>query len=250
MDQRGQFSTSQIIDSLNSWWEVAGVDGAVTDDCVNWLALDSEPKPEASTQSKKTAPPVLPPENKIEWPKNIEALRRMLADGADLPGNRLGDRSVSPVGPEVARIMIISDVPDGDELVTRQLGSGTTGKLLERMMRSIGIKLTNCYWTTLAATTPATGELADSDLPVLADFVRHQINLVDPETIILLGESACQALSDLDLMNARRNLRYFNYNGGKKAVLTTFHPRTLIARPQMKPEAWKDLQMFVKKDDL
>jgi uracil-DNA glycosylase len=107
-----------------------------------------------------------------------------------------------------------------------------------------------CYWTALATTIPAAGELADAALPELAGFVRHQIDLVDPENIIMLGSSACRALLGLELMESRRNLQYFNHDGGKKAVLTTFHPRTLIARPQMKSQAWKDLQMFVKKDIL
>lgn len=250
MEQRGQFSTSQIIDSLNGWWELAGADGTVTDSTVDWLALDAKPELAVDTQTKTASPPVLPAKIEIQWPRDIESLQRMVADGADLPGNRFGDRSVAPVGPKNARVMVISDVPDDDELVTRQLGSGATGKLLERMLMAIGITLTDCYWTTLAATVPATGELPDSALPGLADFVRHQINLVNPESIILLGSSACQALSGLDLMDARQNLRHFNYDGGKMAALTTFHPRTLLARPQMKAQAWKDLQMFVKKDNL
>ena len=36
-------------------------------------------------------------------------------------------------------------------------------------------------------------------------------------------------------------------NGRNIAALTTFHPRTLIARPAMKAQAWRDLQMFAKR---
>ena len=250
MDQRGQFAASEVIESLNSWWELAGVDSAVGCDAVDWLALDAKLETVALLSEKPAPQPELPDQTKLYWPQDIEGLQTMIASGAALPGNEFGSRPVAPVGPANARLMIISDLPDGDEVALGKLGSGATGKLLERMMAAIGLNLADCYWTALATTIPATGDLPEVALPELAEFVRHQINLVDPERIILLGSSACQALLGLDLMEARQHWQNINYIGGKKAALTTFHPRTLLARPQMKAQAWKDLQMFVKKDIL
>ena len=250
MDQQGQFAASDMIESLTSWWELAGVDMAVGDEAVDWLALDAKPEVVAPAPVKQAPQQEVPLAAKAEWPQDIEVLRKMIADGAALPGNAFGNRAVAPVGPGNAKLMLISDLPDGDELATGKLGSGATGKLFERMLAAIGVDLSECYWTMLATTIPATGELPDAVLPELAAFVRHQVHLVEPENIIMLGSSACRALLGLELMEARGNLRNFNHNGGKKAVLTTFHPRTLIARPQMKAQVWKDLQMFVKKDIL
>ena len=250
MDEQGQSAAFQMIESLNSWWELAGVDSAVGDEAVDWLALDAKPETVSQAPVKQVPQPELPVKAKPEWPQDIEAMRRMISEGAALPSNTFGGRSVATVGLDKANLVVISDLPDADELAAGELGSGATGKLLERMLAAIGLKLGDCYWTTLATTIPATGELPDSVLPELAAFVRHQISLVDPENFIILGSSACRALLGLELMEARRNLQDFNHDGGKKAVLTTFHPRTLIARPQMKAQAWKDLQMFVKKDNL
>ena len=246
MDQRGQFAASDIVSSLNGWWELAGVDCAVGDETVNWLTLDAKLEIAAPLLDKPEPLPELAAKTKIEWPQDIEALRSMISNSAALPSNAFGNRHIAPVGPSNASLMIISDLPDGDEVATGQLGSGATGKLLARMMAAIGVDLADCYWTALATTIPATAELPDSALPDLADFIRHQINLVDPERIVVFGSSTCRALLGLDLMEARQHLQYINYDGGKKAVLTTFHPRTLLARPQMKAQAWKDLQMFVK----
>lgn len=250
MDQQGQFAASDMIESLNSWWELAGVDAAVSENIVDWLELDAKPDVAARPPVQTAPQPALPVELKVEWPRDIEALRSMIADGAALPGNGFSNRAVVSVGPANAKLMIISDLPDGDELAAGKLGSGATGTLLERMLAAIGVNLTDCYWTTLAMTIPATGELPDAGLPEMAHFVRHQINLVDADNIILLGSMACRALLGLELMEARKILRDINQQGSKKTVLTTFHPRTLIARPQMKGQAWKDLQMFAKKDCL
>jgi DNA polymerase len=118
------------------------------------------------------------------------------------------------------------------------------------MLAAIGINIADCYRTWLATTVPATGELPDHILPELGHYMRHQIGLIKPTSLILLGSSACKALLDADLMNARAELRNVNDDGRNIAALTTFHPRTLIARPAMKAQAWRDLQMFAKRDAL
>ena len=250
MDQQGQPTALQMIGSLNSWWHLAGVDAAVGDDAVDWLKLDEKPETIPAAPLPKTEQVNLPVEVKTEWPNNIEILRAMIADNAALPGTAFSNRPVVSVGPANASIMVISDFPDADEVGSGVLGSGATGNLLARMLAAINVKLADCYWTTLSTTVPATGELPDAMLPELADFVRHQMAMVEPTRIVVLGSSASRALLGIEMMDARRNLPDFNYNGIKVAALTTFHPRTLIARPQMKAQAWKDLQMFAKRDVL
>lgn len=254
MEQQGQIAASRIVASLNGWWELAGVDAAVGEVPVNWLVLDEQaetspnlPPPVAASKEKT---PVTPAKPAVEWPSDIDSLKAMIAAGAALPGNDFGTRYVAPVGPASCDVMVISDLPDQDELSAGALGSGATGILLGRMMAAIGIDLANCYWTALATTIPPTAEVPEHALQNLADFARHQIALVKPKSIILLGSSACKALLGEELMKARAELRNINHDGSNMAVLTTFHPRTLIARPAMKAQAWKDLQMFAKRAGL
>lgn len=254
MEQQGQLAASQLIESLTGWWELAGVDAAVGETAVDWLELDA--KADAieniapSMPVLKEASPSMPSKPSIEWPSGVEALKAMIASGAALPGNGFSTSFVAPVGPAKCDVMVISDLPDPDELIGRTLGTGATGALLNRMLAAIGVDLADCYWTALATTIPPTGEVPESALSELADFARHQIALVNPKSIILLGSSACKALLGEELMKARVELRNINHDGSNMAVLTTFHPRTLIARPAMKAQAWKDLQMFAKRAGL
>lgn len=248
MEQQGQLAASKMVESLSGWWELAGVDAAVADMPVNWL--EDEAKFEAVVdhavplQVVKEMPPAKPA---IDWPSSIEALKAAIAAGVPLPGNDFGNGFVSPTGPVACDVMIISDLPDQDETGPGMLGSGATGALLTRMLAAIGIRLADCYWTALATTIPPTAEVPENSFSELAAFARHQIGLAKPKSLILLGSSACKALLDDELMNARQNLGNLNHDGSNMAVLTIFHPRTLIARPAMKAQAWKDLQMFAKR---
>lgn len=253
MEQLRQLAASDIINSLTSWWELAGVDAAVGEMTVNWLQLDAEPEAAEATQvlplqsAKSLTESVRPA---IEWPTEIETLKTLIAEGCELPGNTLGSRFVAPIGLSNSEVMIVSDLPDQDEIIAGKLGSGASGVLLNRMMAAIGIKLADCYWTALATTIPSTGEVPEAAHSELADFVRYQMSLVRPKSLILLGSAACKALLNEELMKARAKLRNFNHDGSNLSVLTTFHPRTLIARPAMKAQAWKDLQMFAKRAGL
>jgi uracil-DNA glycosylase len=88
----------------------------------------------------------------------------------------------------------------------------------------------------------------ENELPGLAAFMRHQIGLVAPDALLLLGSKVSKALLGLDLMKARQELRYFNHDGRTMAAMATYHPRLLMARPTLKAQAWRDLQMFAKRD--
>lgn len=253
MEPQGQLAASKMIESLGGWWELAGVDAAVGEMPVDWLSVDAQAdvvdRPAASPVPADNIPTV-PAKPAADWPSDIETLKTMIASGAALPSNAFGTAYVAPAGPSVCDVMVISDLPDQDETAAGILGTGATGILLGRMLAAIGIAATNCYWTALATTIPSTGEVPEASYQELADFVRHQIALVKPKSLILLGSAACKALIGEELMRARTELRNINHRGSNMAVLTTFHPRTLIARPAMKAQAWKDLQMFAKRDVL
>lgn len=248
MEQPAQSNALDVVESLTGWWKLAGLDAAVSEETVNWLAADAEEKPVSATasvtkavvQAPITAAPV------ITWPSDIAELKQMVADGAPLPGNNFSSVFIPPVGPHICDIMVVSDLPDAGDAPMMESQSSDTAFLLRRMLAAIGVDMSLCYRTWLATTTPPTGEVPEDSLATLGDFVRHQMQIIRPKLVIILGSSACRALLDDDLMNARAHTRNIKYDGINMATLTTFHPRTLIARPAMKAQAWKDLQMFAK----
>lgn len=248
MEQRGQLAAAELIKSLTGWWQLAGVDSHVGNEPVQWLGeqhnAPSPPLPSARSLEK---PAVKAAAAAVQWPDNMASLRSLVASGGALPCNDFGSKAVAAAGPDVSEVMIVSDLPDREDVDGGKLGSGASGALLSRMLAAIGLALPDCYWTALAMTRPATGEIAESALPDLAAFVRHQVGLVKPTSLVLLGSAPCKALLGEELMSARLRLPDFNHEGRIMPVLATFHPRTLIARPAMKAQAWKDLQMFARK---
>lgn len=254
MEQQGQFNASRMVESLSGWWKLAGVDSAVDELPVNLLDVgvrnETADKLPLSTQPAPVGANIKPSEPKLEWPTDIEKLRELIVSGAPLPGNGFGTRHLPSAGPSKAEVMLVSDVPDEEDFDRASLPQGTSGQLLRRMMHAIGIDLDKCHWATLATTRPYTGEIPESEYADLAKFMLHQIEIIRPGSVILLGSTASFTLLGEELMKARQNLGNINHGGITLPVLTTFHPRTLIARPALKAQAWRDLQMFAKRSQV
>jgi len=247
MEDRGKITAFAVVESLSGWWELAGVDSAVresTSDLLAQDAVDTSPNAPvvAAAEKKQAEPPATP---NIIWPNDIATLREMVVGGAPLPGYAYGPVRFPPVGPVSCEVMIISDLPD--ILPTPETSTSLNAALLHRMLAAIGIDTALCYCTWLATSMPSTAEVPENDLPALAAFMLHQIQLIRPKSLVILGSAACKALLGEELMNARAELRNVNHNGLNITTLATFHPRTLIARPAMKKQAWRDLQMFAKR---
>jgi DNA polymerase len=247
MEDRGKITAFAVVESLSGWWELAGVDSAVGESTVDLLAQDAVDTPPnvpvaATADIKQVATPATPA---IIWPTDIAALRETVASGAPLPGNAYGPVRFPSVGPVSCDVMIVSDLPD--ILPSPETTAPLNAALLHRMLAAVGIDLAQCYCTWLATSAPSTAEVPDNDLPDLAAFILHQIKLIRPKSLVILGSAASKALLGEELMHARAELRNVQHDGLNIPTLATFHPRTLIARPAMKKQAWRDLQMFAQK---
>jgi uracil-DNA glycosylase len=236
--------------SYLDWWSAAGVDYLVNPEPFNWFCDELGEPEKAKTVATIADDQLVKPQIKklkVAWSGQLDEIIAQISQGVPLPGNEFGGKSAAPSGNANATLMIVTDMPDSDEVEHRSLGTGNSGKLLRKMVAAIGLQMDDCYLSALACTRPAAGDLPESDIAYLAGFILHQLEIVKPQTILILGSIACQALLGAELMTARGNLHYINHDGQKVLAVTTFHPRTLLARPMLKAQAWKDLQMLIPK---
>jgi DNA polymerase len=244
----------KLTESALAWWRDAGVDYVTDGAPMNWLApvvaRPAPAKPAERVLIEPAMPAVIAKAPLAEWPSDLAALKAAIRDGAGLPGCNYGSRCIAPMGEAGATALVIGDFPEEEEIAAGDYGAGPVGTLLTNMLFATQIVPDLTYQTSLAHSRPASGSLLKDDLPALAAFTRHQIALVRPKVVILFGAAACEAMLSEDLMSARGVSLYLNHDGRKTAAIATFHPRTLVAQPQLKAQAWKDLQMLVRKDYL
>jgi len=257
MQVAGPVGGKTYAESFLTWWRDAGVDYLCQDAPLNWLERTDDKITERQAADRPLvkaqlgpvdAPRPVSAKATTSWPKDFAELMAAIASDAGLPGNGYSRRIASPFAVENAELMVICDFPEEAELASGQMGHGPTGQLLKAMVTACGYDPARVHIAALAHSRPASGALPPNDISLLADFARHHIAVAKPQRLLLLGTAVSEILTGTELMSARSGLPDFNQDGRSMATVATFHPRTLLARPILKRQAWQDLQAIVKKD--
>jgi DNA polymerase len=152
-------------------------------------------------------------------------------------------RLVFADGNPQAKIMFVGEAPGRDEDIEGLPFVGRSGKLLDRMIATIGLDRSKAYianvipWRPPGNRTPTPQETA-----ICLPFIRRQIELADPDIVVCLGGPAMQTLLGIKDGITRSRGRWFPYDTGSREIkaLATFHPAFLLRSPLQKRFAWRD----------
>jgi DNA polymerase len=144
-------------------------------------------------------------------------------------------------GNRKARLMFVGEAPGADEDAQARPFVGRAGQLLTKIIEAIGLKredvlIGNVNRCRPPANRPPTPEEASMCKP----FLLREIAAVQPEVIVVLGNTAMKNLLDLKQGITRVRGQFQDYQGVK--VMPTFHPAYLLRDPTKKKETWEDLK--------
>jgi DNA polymerase len=143
--------------------------------------------------------------------------------------------------------MVVGDWPVAGQGSTPSLLMGPEEDvMLEKMMAAIGLSPEQYCVTNVLKCCPAAGqEVAPAWGQTCASFLQREIGIIRPAIICAMGEIAARALlgGAEPLLRLRGRFTPCRYQDDPPIpVMPTFHPRFLLANPEMKMAAWKDLQ--------
>jgi uracil-DNA glycosylase family 4 len=144
-------------------------------------------------------------------------------------------------GNRKARLMFVGEAPGADEDAQARPFVGRAGQLLTKIIEAIGLKredvlIGNVNRCRPPANRPPTPEEASMCKP----FLLREIAAVQPEVIVVLGNTAMKNLLDLKQGITRVRGQFQDYHGVK--VMPTFHPAYLLRDPTKKKETWEDVK--------
>jgi uracil-DNA glycosylase family 4 len=258
------------VKQLLAFYLEAGVDCALTDEPVNRLAEpDAIPLRETAPPRETAAPrtlreipagmPSVPrsetavaPEAAIASAReaartapSLDALRALLEtfDGCAL--KHTATRLVFADGNPQARVMFVGEAPGRDEDIEGLPFVGRSGKLLDRMMAAIGLDRSKAYIANVIPWRPPGNRTpTPQETQICLPFIQRQIELVDPDVLVTLGNPSTQTLlSTRDGIMKTRG-RWFDYDTGTRTIraIATFHPAYLLRSPSYKRMTWQDLR--------
>ena len=255
---------------LLRWYLDAGVDEAIGEVPVDRFAASTKiaqpPRPVTETVAPPPSPlPTLQPSGRPLHDggtavhvagecRDLAQLRQAMEAFDALPLKRTAMSTVFADGNPDADIMCIGEAPGQEEDRQGLPFVGKSGKLLDRMLASIGLDRGTVYISNVVPWRPVDNRKPTADeVAVCLPFITRHIELVDPKLLILFGGAAASALLGRSEGINRLRGRWFDYSSPglprPVAVMPTFHPAYLLRTPAAKREAWRDLLAVRKRID-
>ena len=257
---------------LLAFYLEAGVDCALAEEPVDRL---SEPDaPAAPAPVRETAPPrplrempaatpavprseiAPPPEAAIAIAREaartaptLEALRALLENFEGCALRNTATRLVFADGNPQARIMFVGEAPGRDEDIEGLPFVGRSGKLLDRMIAAIGLDRSKAYIANVIPWRPPGNRTpTPQETQICLPFIQRQIELVNPDVLVTLGNPSTQTLLSTREGIMRTRGKWFDYDTGTRTIraMATFHPAYLLRSPSYKRMSWQDLRAIAK----
>jgi DNA polymerase len=173
-------------------------------------------------------------------------------DGCAL--KRTCQRLVFADGNPDASVMLIGEAPGADEDRLGLPFVGVSGKLLDRMLASIGLDRNSAYITNVVPWRPPGNRKPEpGEVELCLPFIARHIELVAPAILVFLGGAPTTALLAKQDAISRLRGRWHDYSSSGLArpipALPTYHPAYLLRTPLHKREAWADFLSIRKKLD-
>jgi len=257
---------------LLAFYLEAGVDCALTDEPVNRLAepdappaaivvresaparplrenpaaiaavprSEIAPAPEAAIASAREAARTAP---------TLEALRALLENFGGCALKNTATRLVFADGNPQARIMFVGEAPGRDEDIEGLPFVGRSGKLLDRMIAAIGLDRSKAYIANVIPWRPPGNRTpTPQETQICLPFIQRQIELVDPDVLVTLGNPSTQTLLSTREGIMRTRGKWLDYDTGTRTIraMATFHPAYLLRSPSYKRMSWQDLRAIAK----
>lgn len=177
-------------------------------------------------------------------PIDMDSLNRMIAE-FNHPLRSGATKVVLPhAAPNPNGMVIITDVPSGDDDASGKILSGAAGDLLDKMLAAIKMSRDSVsivpliFWRTPGGRAPSRDEL-----DLARPFVNRALELLKPRLILTLGTLSASEIGGVSLP---RGHGVINELPDGTQMMPIFHPNYLLLKPAAKRDAWNALQTVEK----
>jgi DNA polymerase len=140
--------------------------------------------------------------------------------------------------------LFIGEAPGAEEDAKGEPFVGQAGKLLDAMLRAIGLNRQNKVYIANGAKCRPEGNRTPTpeELSACRPFLARQIALLQPKIIVLLGKAAVVSVLNVEKALGAMRLKVFHSElAGDVPIVVSYHPAYLLRNLPDKAKAWEDL---------
>lgn len=178
---------------------------------------------------------------------DLDALRAIVANCTACALHQGRTQTVFGVGDHNAQWMIIGEAPGAEEDRLGEPFVGRAGQLLNAMLLAIGLPREAVYIANVVkCRPPGNRDPAPEEAAACEPYLKHQIALIKPKVILVVGRIAAHNLLKTDAPLGTLRGKRWSYADTGIPVIVTYHPAYLLRSPKEKRKAWEDLQFAQK----
>jgi uracil-DNA glycosylase len=145
-------------------------------------------------------------------------------------------------------LVLVGEGPGFDEDRVGRPFVGAAGKLLDRIIRAMGLTRDQVYiCNVVKCHPPQNRDPEPEEIKTCGSFLTQQLEILNPALILALGRISGRFLTHSPPgtpLHAMRN-RLFSFNGIDVAV--TYHPSAILRNPAYRRPVWEDVQVVMKR---
>ena len=173
--------------------------------------------------------------------ETFEQIHAEIGDCTRCPLHLERTHVVHTEGNRKARLMFVGEAPGADEDMQARPFVGRAGQLLTKIIEAIGMKREEVLIGNVNRCRPPGNRAPMPDeVAACKPFLLREIAAVQPEVIVVLGNTATKNLLDTREGITKLRGNFQDYKGIR--VMPTFHPAYLLRDPSKKRETWEDLK--------
>lgn len=179
--------------------------------------------------------------NKVSKQEMLSAIRREVFNCKRCSLYKTRRNTVFGDGDTNAKLIFVGEAPGYDEDLQGLPFVGQAGKLLTKMIESIGLSRDSVYICNVLKCRPPENRSPQSEeISACKDYLLRQIEIISPKIIVPLGKYAALALLGTDEPITKIRGKDYDYKGIR--LIPTFHPAYLLRNPNSKRQVWEDLK--------
>lgn len=217
---------------------------STTDTVVEELISETASTPPLSaeiTPTQDVSQPTLQPHpgNLSNWEDALQAIQQ--CQQCELA--KSCTRKVPGKGFKDADVLIIGEAPGHDEDLQGAPFVGRAGQLLDRMLDAIEISPHQVYITNiLKCRPPQNRDPAAEEVAACSEFLKAQIQLIQPRIIFSVGRISAQNLLKVKTPVGKLRGQLHTLPETDIPLLVSYHPAYLLRNPAEKARVWQDLK--------
>jgi DNA polymerase len=152
--------------------------------------------------------------------------------------------SVPGEGSPKAQLVCVGEAPGQTEDETGRPFVGRAGKLLEDILKAIGLARESVFiCNVLKCRPPGNRTPEPMEAAACSPYLHRQLELIRPKVILALGKPAATTLLNQAGTVSLGDLRGKVHRYRGIPLVVTYHPAALLRNPNWKPATWDDVRI-------